>query len=156
MSTELKIGQLARVANTSPPTIRYYEEIGLLPAPSRQQGSQRVYSESDIRRLTFVRRCRDLGFPIEQVRSLAALMDTDRPCAEARNLASVHLAEVRTKRRELEVLEESLSAFVDACQRACADGRSDECKMLEALAGPVPSAPEPASSCCGPAPEGPK
>lgn len=67
MGTELRIGQLARVANTSPPTIRYYENIGLLPAASRQLGSQRIDSEADIRRLTCVRRCRDLGFPIQQV-----------------------------------------------------------------------------------------
>ena len=64
MSTELKIGALARVAQTSVPTVRYYEQIGLLPPAARQGGSQRVYAEADVRRLTFIRRCREFGFPI--------------------------------------------------------------------------------------------
>ena len=70
----LKIGALADRTGTNSPTIRYYEEIGLLPSADRQAGGQRIYGSEDIKRLTFIRRCRDFGFPIEAVRSLAAVL----------------------------------------------------------------------------------
>jgi DNA-binding transcriptional MerR regulator len=100
MSTEMKIGALARVTQTSVPTVRYYEQIGLLPPAARQGGSQRVYSEADVQRLTFIRRCREFGFPIEQVRLLASLVqDPNRACSEARDLAQAHLMEVKRSAR---------------------------------------------------------
>ena len=68
----LRIGALAERTGTNAPTIRYYEEIGLLRPPDRQRGGQRVYGEQDLKRLTFIRRCRQFGFPIEQVRSTPA------------------------------------------------------------------------------------
>lgn len=87
----MKIGSLAERTGTNAPTIRYYEEIGLLPRPSRRDGGQRSYGEEDVRRLTFIRRCREFGFPIEQVRTLAALFqDQGRSCMEARDLAYEH------------------------------------------------------------------
>src|SRR3546814_5008342 len=80
-----RIGELARRTRTNPPTIRYYEEIGLLPAPARRDGGQRSYGEEDERRLTFIRQCREFGFSIEQVRSLVSLTQRhDRSCMEAR------------------------------------------------------------------------
>ena len=69
----LKIGALARQTGTSAPTIRYYEEIGLLRPAGRQAGNQRIYGEADVRSLTFIRRCRDFGFSIDQIRELVAL-----------------------------------------------------------------------------------
>lgn len=94
----MKIGELARRTRTNAPTIRYYEEIGLLPAPARRDGGQRSYGDGDSRRLTFIRQCRAFGFPIEQVRSLVALTeDQDRSCTEARSIAQVHLDAVRDK-----------------------------------------------------------
>src|SRR3546814_4419629 len=87
-----RIGELARRTRTNPPTIRYYEEIGLLPAPARRDGGQRSYGEEDERRLTFIRQCREFGFSIEQVRSLVSLTQRhDRSCMEARDLAVDHL-----------------------------------------------------------------
>ncbi|MBO0865344.1 MAG: MerR family transcriptional regulator, partial [Mycobacterium sp.] len=68
----IKIGELARATGTTAPTIRYYEEIGLLP-PAPRSGGQRQYGDADVRRLTFIRRCRESGFPVEQVRVLASL-----------------------------------------------------------------------------------
>jgi DNA-binding transcriptional MerR regulator len=65
----LKIGALAKRTGTNGPTIRYYEEIGLLPAAERQPGGQRTYGEDDVKRLTFIRRCREFGFSVDQVRS---------------------------------------------------------------------------------------
>jgi DNA-binding transcriptional MerR regulator len=131
----LKIGALAEQTGTNAPTIRYYEDIGLLPAPSRQDGGQRRYGEADVRRLTFVRRCREFGFRIEQVRTLVELMqDHDRSCLEARELAAQHLAAVRDKLRELKALERTISTFVESC--ACAGGPGPDCVILEDLARP--------------------
>src|SRR5690348_14988926 len=98
----MKIGELARRTRTNAPTIRYYEEIGLLPVPVRRDGGQRTYGDSDSRRLTFIRQCREFGFPIAQDRSLVALTeDRDRSCTEARSIAQVHLNAVRERLAEL-------------------------------------------------------
>jgi DNA-binding transcriptional MerR regulator len=134
VATELKIGRLAKVTHTTPPTIRYYEDIGLLPPPPRQAGSQRVYGDADVRRLTFIRRCREFGFPIDKVRLLVSLVQNrDRSCMEARDLAFAHLTEVRQKLQELQELERSIAAFVDSCDQSCAGGVGADCVMLEEL-----------------------
>jgi DNA-binding transcriptional MerR regulator len=135
MATTLKIGALAKATRTTTPTIRYYEDIGLLPAPPRQSGSQRVYEEADVRRLTFIRRCRDFGFPIDKVRLLVALVQNrDRSCMEARDLAFSHLTEIREKLNELRELERSVAAFVDSCDQSCPGGTGADCVILEELA----------------------
>ncbi|AOH36979.1 MerR family transcriptional regulator [Luteimonas sp. JM171] len=132
--TEMKIGGLAKAAQTSIPTIRYYEDIGLLPPPPRQSGGQRVYGEADVRRLTFIRRCRDFGFPIEKVRMLASLLQTgERSCMEARNLAFAHLVEIREKLSELQALERNIAAFVESCDKSQSGNTRTECAMLEEL-----------------------
>jgi DNA-binding transcriptional MerR regulator len=135
--TALKIGALARRTATNAPTIRYYEEIGLLPR-ARRSGAQRFYDEQDVKRLTFIRRCREFGFSIEQVRSLAALVqDKDRSCMDARDLAREHLACVRAKLRELRALERDIAGFVDKCDASCAGGPGPDCVILEELAAPA-------------------
>lgn len=131
----LKIGDLATRTGTNAPTIRYYEEIGLIPPADRQDGGQRRYDDDDIKRLTLIRRCRAFGFPIEQVRSLVALAeDPDRSCLEARDLAREHMAVVRAKLRELKALEQSLARFIANCETACAGGPGPDCTILEDLA----------------------
>lgn len=131
----LRIGNLAKATGTSAPTIRYYEEIGLLPPAARDIGSQRVYGEADIRRLTFIRRCRDFGFPIDRVRLLVSLVqDRERSCVEARDLAHAHLMEVRKKLDELRKLERSMASFVEHCDQSCAGGPTSGCVILEELA----------------------
>jgi DNA-binding transcriptional MerR regulator len=133
----LKIGALAECTGTNAPTIRYYEEIGLLPRADRQDGGQRRYGDEDVKRLTLIRRCREFGFPIEQVRSLVALVeDPDRSCLEARDLAREHLVAVRAKLRELTALERSIARFVASCETACAGGPGPDCTILEDLAKP--------------------
>lgn len=142
----LTIGALAERTGCNPPTIRYYEEIGLLPRPGRRASGHRTYGDADLRRLTFIRRCRDFGFPVEQVRALVALTEaSDRDCAEARDVAQAHLDAVREKLVELQALERTLASFVDSCNAACAGGPAARCTILEDLATPAPQR----ASCCG-------
>jgi Cu(I)-responsive transcriptional regulator len=133
----LSIGGAAKQTGCSVPTIRYYEEIGLLPAAPRSAANQRHYDDASIRRLNFIRRCRDFGFSIEQIRELVGLVaHPNRDCIEVRDIAQGHLAEVQKKLAELQALEASLSAFVTSCNSACAGGPAVDCTILEDLATP--------------------
>jgi Cu(I)-responsive transcriptional regulator len=135
MTAALSIGFVARQTGCTVPTIRYYEEIGLLEAAARSDTGHRHYDDSAVRRLTFIRRCRDFGFSIDQVRELVNLIDApQRPCIEVRDIAAVHLAEVRSKLAELQALEASLSNFVVSCDTACAGGAAVDCNILQDLA----------------------
>jgi MerR family transcriptional regulator, copper efflux regulator len=96
----MRIGALAERTGTSVPTIRYYEEIGLLRQVARR-GGQRIYDHEDAHRLAFIRRCRDFDFSILETRSLLSLMQNGTPCGEARKLAEGHLGELRKKLGEL-------------------------------------------------------
>ena len=132
---ELKIGELADLTATSVPTIRYYEQIGLLRRAARQAGGQRVYGREDVEHLTFIRRCREFDFSIKQVRALVALVhDPKSSCMDARDMAAEHLAAIRAKMRELKALERSLIAFVKSCDTSCAGGPGPECVILDGLA----------------------
>ena len=132
--SNLKIGALARQTGTNAPTIRYYEEIGLLRSAGRQAGNQRVYGDADVKSLTFIRRCREFGFSIDQVRSLVALVqDPASPCVQARDLAQEHLVAVRAKLAELKALERSIAAFVTNCDASCAGGAGPDCVILDDL-----------------------
>jgi DNA-binding transcriptional MerR regulator len=138
---KLRIGALAERTGTNAPTIRYYEEIGLLQAADRQVSGQRSYGEEDVKRLTFIRRCRDFGFSIDQARALVNMVqDHDRPCADARDLASRHLAAVRAKIVELKALETSLFGFVLSCDTSCGGSSGKDCVILDDLAN-APVAP---------------
>lgn len=151
MNATISIGVLAQQTGCTVPTIRYYEEIGLLPAGPRTEAGRRLYGAPAVKRLTFIRRCRDFGFSIEQVRELMGLIDEpDRPCVEVRDIASGHLVEVRRKLAELRALEAGLTAFVVSCDTACSGGRSLDCTILEDLAQPTEPTPAIAVSvCCG-------
>jgi DNA-binding transcriptional MerR regulator len=139
------IGAVARMTGSNVPTIRYYEEIGLLPEPQRAASGQRVYAEADVERLTFIKRCRQFGFSIDQTRSLVSLVQSpSRNCLEARDLAETHLNDIRSKVAELQQLERSLAVFVDSCNEQCAGGPASDCVILDDLTKPEGSA------CCGP------
>ncbi|MGY4299889.1 DNA-binding transcriptional MerR regulator [Bradyrhizobium sp. i1.4.4] len=132
--SNLKIGALAKQTGTNAPTIRYYEEIGLLRSVGRQAGNQRVYNDADVKSLTFIRRCREFGFSIDQVRSLVALLqDQTSSCVEARDLAQEHLIAVQAKLAELKALERTVAAFVADCDASCAGGSGPDCVILEDL-----------------------
>jgi DNA-binding transcriptional MerR regulator len=130
-----KIGTLARLAGTNAPTIRYYEDIGLLPRAERRESGQRTYGHDTLRRLSFIRRCRELGFSIEQIRTLVTLtQDQKRSCADARDLARVHLASIRAKLVELRTLEKYIAGLVKTCEASCFAGSAPDCVVLEDLA----------------------
>jgi len=127
----LRIGELAERTGTSAPAIRYYEQIGLLRAAPRQAGNQRIYDRDDVDRLTFIRRCREFDFSIEQVRTLVGLLDNrSSSCLDARELAAAHLEAVRAKMRELRALERSLVGFVADCDAQCVGGPGPDCVIL--------------------------
>jgi DNA-binding transcriptional MerR regulator len=134
----LRIGALAERTGVNAPTIRYYEQIGLLPRPDRQDGGQRAYGDDDIRRLTFIRRCRGFGFAIDEVRDLLALTrEPGRRCGEALDLGRARLAAVRTQLAELQALEASLAGFVGVCETTCSGGPGPDCVVLLDLATPA-------------------
>lgn len=139
----MTIGTLASATACTVPTIRYYEEIGLLPKATRRMGGHRMYAESDVRRLKFIRRCRDFGFPIDQIRKLLAMVGSPvKDCVEARDVVAVHLDEVRRKLKDLRRLERSLKSFVSACNTQCVGGPANDCVILEDLTM------SPNSACC--------
>jgi MerR family copper efflux transcriptional regulator len=130
----LTIGALAQRTGSSVPTVRYDEEIGLLPKAKRGRGGQRLYDESDLKRLAFVRRCRDFALPIEKIRELISLIDHPaQDCSKARDVAELQLSHVRKKLAELRALEDGLAHFATACAERCAGGTARDCVILEDL-----------------------
>lgn len=112
-------------------TIRYYEGAGLITPPARTQGNYRSYREDDVVRLGFVRRVRDLGFSLEQVRALLSIAgERDRSCVTVDAIASQHLAEVDRKIADLHALRRELADAV----ASCVGGTVAECRILEAFA----------------------
>lgn len=152
-SENMTIGALATRTQCSVPTIRYYEEIGLLPQAARSANGRRYYSDSDHRRLLFIKRCRDFGFPIGQVRNLLSpFEDGDRSCVEVRDMAQDHLIQVRAKIEELRQLEGSLMTFVQSCDQACVGGVVRDCTIIDDLS--TQPATQDGRSCCSGSREG--
>ena len=148
-SAPLTIGTLAQQTGCSVPTIRYYESIGLIPAAQRRPSGHRVYGAAAQELLTFIRRCRDFGFSIEQVRALVSLNGSaDRDCVEARDIAQIHLQAVRSKLTELRALERSLAKFVSSCTAVCAGGPAPRCTILKDLGRRAAAAAPASSRCC--------
>jgi Cu(I)-responsive transcriptional regulator len=126
----LTIGELARRTGTKVETIRYYERIGLLAAPARTAGNYRAYDAAHLNRLSFVRRSRDLGFSLDQVRALLDLSDQrDRSCEAVDAIARDHLADVDRKIADLRALRRELDRMIHLC--GC--GTVAECRIIEAL-----------------------
>ncbi len=126
----LTIGKIAQATGVKVPTIRYYEEIGLLAAPDRSQGNQRLYPRAAQERLAFIRHARDLGFALEAIRDLLSLSDRpDQSCAAADAIAKAQLADVRARIARLQALEEELTRMVGQC----AHGAISDCRVIETL-----------------------
>lgn len=112
----MTIGILGRATETKVETIRYYERIGLITPSARSGGNYRTYGEAELGRLSFIRRARQLGFSLDQVRALLELSnDRERDCATVDALARVHLAEVEQKLADLAALQRELAAMIDSC-----------------------------------------
>lgn len=126
----IAIGELSRRTGCNVETIRYYERIGLLPTPARR-GRYRHYGAEDVGRLIFVRRARELGFTLDEVRALLGLAaGGQRACAEVREIATAHLAEVRAKVADLRAMERVLADAV----RRCDTGEAPGCPLISVLA----------------------
>jgi len=126
----LGIGEVARRAECKVETVRYYEQIGILPPPERSAGGQRRYDVDHLKRLRFVRRARGLGFTLDEVRNLLQVADDPDPtCAEVAQIARVHLGDIRAKIAHLRRLE----AVLDELVAACADGARPDCPIIETL-----------------------
>jgi MerR family mercuric resistance operon transcriptional regulator len=126
----LAIGKLSQGTGCNIETIRYYERVGLLPAPARSPGGYRLYGATHSTRLTFIRRARALGFSLDQVRTLLKLADDrKRPCADVRVVAVRHLEDVRAKIADLRSMERALSQTV----ARCAKGGGTHCAVIDAL-----------------------
>ncbi|MGD9869305.1 MAG: helix-turn-helix domain-containing protein [Hyphomicrobiales bacterium] len=127
----LTIGDLARATDTKIVTIRYYEKAGLLPPPGRTAGNYRAYEPRHLEQLGFIRRCRDLGFTLDQVRDLLRLSSSeDKDCTEVDRIAAEHLAGVERKIAGLQQLARQLRRISSLCQGG---GRIADCRIIGAL-----------------------
>jgi MerR family mercuric resistance operon transcriptional regulator len=130
---EIAIGELSRRTECNIETIRYYERIGLLPKARRESGGRfRRYDSDDIARLRFIRRSRQLGFTLDEVRGLlrlAASDDAQDTRAETRRLAAARVAEIRVKIADLQAMEIVLTDAICACE----GGQQPKCPLIEAL-----------------------
>lgn len=126
----LTIGKLGKASGVKVPTIRYYEQIGILPQPERSAGNQRLYGRKALERLAFIRHARDLGFTLEAIRDLLSLSDKpDQSCAAADIIAREQLAAVETRIAQLTALKAELERMVTQC----AQGTIADCRVIESL-----------------------
>ena len=128
--SELSRGAMAKQTGVNAETIRYYEKIGLMPDPPRSGGGHRVYDETHLRRLSFIRRCRELGFTLDDIRGLLGLVDAGHyTCAEVRGRTTVHLRDVQKKLADLQNMEGVLIEMVAECE----GGLVPDCPIIDAL-----------------------
>ena len=126
----LPIGELSRLSGVNIETIRYYERIKLIPAPPRTQSGRRLYSATDLRLLAFIRRSRELGFSLDEIRTLLRLGGPGKAsCREVREIASRHLGNIRAKLNDLMKLERLLARTIARCSGRTAP----DCPMLDIL-----------------------
>ena len=131
MSGKISIGEASRSCGVKIPTIRYYEQIGLLPAPPRTEGNRRTFDAGDLRRLAFIRHARELGFEIEAIRTLLILQDDPhQPCSTAGAIARSRLADVQRRIDSLIALKAELGVMIESCSH----GKVADCRVIEVLA----------------------
>jgi len=127
----LPIGELARRTAVKIPTIRFYEQIGLLAAPPRTEGNQRRYGKAEVDRLNFIRHARELGFEVDDIRELLTMAgEPQASCHQADSIARNHLSEIERRIASLQALKVELSRMIDECNH----GRICDCRIIEALA----------------------
>ena len=124
------IGELSKRTGVKIPTIRYYEQMGLIDAPERSEGNQRRYTKEGLDRLSFIRHSRDLGFSIENIRALLELSQhPENPCSDAHSIAVQHLKDVQDRIVRLRRLERELKRI-----SKCQSGNIADCAVIETLA----------------------
>ena len=127
---EFSIGRLSKHTGCNVETIRYYEKIGLLAAPPRTAGGHRIYGGEHARRLGFIRRSRELGFSLDEIRALLGLADGgDYNCGKVKEITVHHLQSVKDKIRDLRKLERTLTTISNECE----GGIAPHCPIIEAL-----------------------
>jgi len=130
MPEKLTIGRVAEAVGCKVQTVRYYEQIGLLPVPIRSDGNQRLYGEADIRRLAFIRHARELGFPLKSIRDLMSLADKpEQSCEAADVIARKQLSDVERRIDRLQALRGELERMIEQCR----GGRIANCRVIEIL-----------------------
>jgi len=130
MPHALTIGQLSKETHCKVPTIRYYEEIGLIPAPSRTAGNQRRYGPEHVARLGFIQHCRELGFRQQVVRDLLKLTKyLSQNCEAVTEIARTHLDEVNQRIAQLSALKLELERMIEVCS----GGQIADCRIIETL-----------------------
>jgi len=135
MSDSLKIGELAKRTGSLVETIRYYEREGLLPEPARSEGNYRVYADTDLERLQFIRHCRSLDMTLEEIRNLLRFRDApDRNCGEVNALLDEHIQHVGKRIKELKLLQQNLRALRNPCRQEQA---TKDCGILQSLGSAV-------------------
>lgn len=133
MVERLTIGRLAKATGTKVETVRWYEKVGLIAPPRRTDANYRVYSMGDLARLSFIRRARNLGFSLDQVRALIEISDQrDGDCGTVDALASEHLEEIDRKIADLTALRGELAGVIASCR----GGSVANCRILESLGPP--------------------
>lgn len=127
---QITIGVLARRTGCNIETVRFYEKIGVLPKPRRTESGRRVYDEDLARRLTFIRRTRELGFTLDEVRALLRLADAlDVPCSKVKDMAIEHREDIQAKIADLWRMQKVLDTLIAQCQA----GDQPGCPIIEAL-----------------------
>jgi DNA-binding transcriptional MerR regulator len=127
----LPIGELSRLTGVKVPTIRFYEQIGLIESPPRTEGNQRRYGADEVRRLNFIRHARELGFEVDDIRELLDMSGKPQAsCHQADSIARNHLSEIDRRIASLTALRSELSRMVDECHH----GRICDCRIIEVLA----------------------
>lgn len=130
MNEDYSIGRVAKAAGCKVQTIRYYEQIGLLAAPMRTAGNQRIYHRADVDRLTFIRHARSLGFPLDSIRNLLSLSDApEKSCDVADKIANEQLVAVEQRIERLQSLKTELERMIMHCK----GGRVADCRVIEVL-----------------------
>ena len=130
----MQIGQASKASGVTAKMIRHYEAIDLVPSAGRRDNTYRDYSPTDVHRLQFIRRARDLGFSIAQIRALLRLWsDRDRSNAEVKAIARAHIEELEQKIGQLREMAATLHHLADACDGS---GRPD-CPIIRGLEGPL-------------------
>jgi Cd(II)/Pb(II)-responsive transcriptional regulator len=135
MNNSLKIGELAKRTDLLVETIRYYEREGLLPDPPRSDGNYRLYSDTHLERLQFIRHCRSLDMTLEEIRNLLRFRDApDRNCGEVNALLDEHIQHVGKRIQELKLLQKNLRGLRNLCQQEQA---TKDCRILQSLGSAV-------------------